>query len=137
MKHWALDLIGKPWVAGKAGDDEFDCWGLVRYVQAKHYGRELPIIAPENYGIMQCARTFRDHPERARWVDTDEPTDGDIALLAHNRHPVHVGLWLDVDGGGLLHCVQGTGVIFQNMNSLKLAGWGRMNFLKFTGEANA
>jgi hypothetical protein len=137
MTHWAIDLIGKPWVAGQAGPDQFDCWGLVRYVQAKHYGRELPIIAPENYGVMACARMFRDHQERARWVDTITPMDGDVVLLAHNRHPAHVGHWLNVDGGGLLHCVQGSGVVFQNLQALKNSGWGNISFYRFAGENSA
>lgn len=137
MKHWAVDLIGKPWVAGHSGPDSFDCWGLVRFIQSTRYGRELPIIAPENYGVLECARAFRDHPERARWIDTMTPEDGDIVLLAHSRHPVHVGQWVGVDGGGVLHCVQGAGVVFQNIRSLQQAGWGGLRFLSFAGDTNA
>lgn len=136
MTHWAQNYIGRPWVAGASGSGSFDCWGLVRYVQKKHFNRELPIIAPENYGVISCAREFRDHPERARWVDTITPIEGDVALMAHNRHPVHVGIWLNVDGGGILHCLQGSGVVYQNVQSLKNAGWGRLNYFRFVGDKN-
>lgn len=39
------------------------------------------------------------------------------------KNPVHAGLWLDIDGGGILHCVRESGVIFQNALSLNLSGW--------------
>ncbi len=39
------------------------------------------------------------------------------------KNPVHAGIWLDVDGGGVLHCVREIGVVFQDVPSLNLCGW--------------
>lgn len=133
MKHWATSLIGKPWKAGQVGPDAFDCWGLVQYVQREHYGRVLPTIAPQNYSVLATAREFANNPERARWQAVVRPQDGDVALLAHAKYPSHVGVWLNVDGGGLLHCVEGQGVIFQPPQVLRMHGWGKITYYGFTG----
>ena len=47
----------------------------------------------------------------------------DVVLMRQAKNPVHAGLWLDIDGGGILHCVRGSGVVFQNIASLNLSGW--------------
>ncbi|TAN71888.1 MAG: DUF87 domain-containing protein [Magnetospirillum sp.] len=44
-------------------------------------------------------------------------------FLRRSRHPIHVGVWLDVDGGGVLHCAEGAGVVFQRSDALALNGW--------------
>lgn len=131
--HWAVAYLGKPWVGGGRGPLAYDCWGLARAVQSAHYGRELPAIEPANYGLKACALTMRDHPERARWEVVDTPADGDLVLMAHARHLSHVGVWLDVDGGGVLHALQGAGVVFARLSALRDTGWGRIEFLRFRG----
>ena len=51
------------------------------------------------------------------------PQDGDVVLMRQAKNPVHAGLWLNIDGGGVLHCVRGNGVVFQNVCSLNTSGW--------------
>ena len=104
MTHFANKYIGCPWVAGAQGPDSFDCWGFVRFVLLHEYGYNVPPvnINPDN---------------------VDKPQDGDVVLMRQAKNPVHAGLWLDIDGGGILHCVRGSGVVFQNIASLNLSGW--------------
>lgn len=75
--------------------------------------------------------TFRDHPERQRWVSVVKPAEGDAVLLRQSRHPVHVGVWLAVDGGGVLHAVKDAGVVFQKLPELLLHGWRVEGFYQF------
>jgi hypothetical protein len=75
-------------------------------------------------------RTMRDHPERQNWHAVETPKEGDVALLRQSRHPIHVGVWLDVDGGGILHAVQGAGVVFQSLNNLNMTGWKIENYYR-------
>jgi hypothetical protein len=79
--------------------------------------------------------TFRDHPERKRWQLTDTPEQGDAVLMRQSRHPIHVGIWITISPSeqGVMHCVKGNGVVFQNMASLKLAGWQIEGFYRFQG----
>ena len=105
MMHWAFDYIGQPWVAG-----DHDCRGFFRR------------------GLAGGRRQFAG--ERANWVPVARPQEGDAVLLAHARHPSHVGLWVDADHGGVLHCVQGAGVVFQSLKSLKAMGWNHLEFYR-------
>lgn len=129
--HWATALIGLKWSVHGSGPDTFNCWEFVRMVQARHFGRALAEIAnPED--ILLMGRTFRDHPERRRWVKVEHPAEGDCVLLRQSRHPIHVGIWLDVDGGGVLHCSRESGVVFQRPAALELNGWGIEGFYRFS-----
>ncbi|HAF00379.1 MAG TPA: hypothetical protein DCG63_03705 [Methylophilaceae bacterium] len=121
--HWAFDYLGKPWVSGQHGPDAFDCWGLVRDVQKRHYNRELSEISidADNTRAVVCA--FTTHDERNFWQQITEPQDGDCLLLSQSKEPTHVGVWLNVDGGGLLHAVKGAGVVFSSTANLRLMGY--------------
>lgn len=123
--HWAADYIGDEWRAG-----EHDCWGFVRRVQRERYGREVPPFDVDAFNCLACARAVRDNPERSNWQQVGEPQEGDAVLLAHAKHPSHVGIWIDADGGGVLHCVEGDGVVFQARKSLAACGWGRLEFYR-------
>jgi cell wall-associated NlpC family hydrolase len=123
--HWAFDYIGEAWVLG-----EHDCWGFVRRVQRERFGREIPPFDVDAMSRMACARAVASNPERERWRNVDTPAEGDCVLLAHSRHPSHVGLWVDCDGGGVLHCLRGAGVVFQSVTRLKAMGWGHLEFYR-------
>ena len=122
MTHWAENYIGIPWAADGEGPDSFHCWSFVCHVQQRHFGRELPSI-PYPEDLLAIARDFRDHPERKRWDIAQDPKEGDCVLMRQARYPIHVGVWLNVDGGGVLHCAQEAGVAFQNLASLSANGW--------------
>lgn len=128
MTHWAENYIGHPWQAGAQGPDAWDCWGLFRHVQAAHFGLDVPVVDVDAMSLPAVARAFGGHAERARWVEVSTPQDGDAVLMAHNRFPSHVGVWLDIDGGGVLHCQQGSGTLFTRRAMLPLAGWSRASF---------
>ena len=123
MTHWAMEYIGKPWVFASDGPEAYDCWGLVVAVYRQMYGRELDIIPVEQGNLRQVIKAFKQHPERKNWVAVDNPKEGDVALMRQSRHPIHVGIWLNIDGGGVMHAMQGNGVVFQDIGSLSLSGW--------------
>ena len=129
--HWAAELIGRPWHAGARGPDAFDCWGLFLAIQREHFGRDLPEIPVDANDLRTVMTTFRDHPERQRWVAVAQPAEGDAVLLRQSRHPVHVGVWLAVDGGGVLHAVKDAGVVFQKLPELLLHGWRVEGYYRF------
>lgn len=130
MKHWAAPLIGLPYELGGHGPDAFDCWGFFRYVQATHYGRDVPEIGVPAT-VQAQAHTLAGHPERANWTQVDRPEDGDAVLMARRQHPAHIGVWIEANGGaGVLHCMQGAGVVFMPPSSLKMAGWGRLSYYR-------
>ncbi|WP_374335543.1 NlpC/P60 family protein [Methyloversatilis sp.] len=131
---WASQYIGRPWEKFSEGPDAFNCWTFFRYVQKHHFGRDLPAFEEvDALNLRQVIKKFSANEEQHRWVGTSTPVDGDAVLMSHGRHPTHVGLWLSVDGGGVLHCIQGEGVVFSSIESLKTGGWAKMEFYKYAG----
>ena len=119
--HWAAEYIGRPW------SQDNDCWAFFRAIQARHYERELPVIDIDSLSLREILRTFRDHAERARWVEVPSPTDGDGVLMGRNDRPIHVGVWL-ADAAKVLHCDQHSGVVAQDFPSLARHGWTNLRF---------
>lgn len=120
--HWASIYIGLPYSATGEGPGAFHCWAFVRHVQAEHFGRALPPI-PNPEDVLAMARAFRDHAERRNWLLVGDPAEGDCVLMRRARYPVHVGVWIGADGGGVLHCAQPDGVVYQRPEVLALNGW--------------
>lgn len=128
--HWAADYIGQPWVAGAN-----DCWSFCRRVWAERFGLSVPVIEVDAAHLAAVTRAFIGHPERVRWAEVDSPVEGDAVLLAHSRFPTHVGIWVGVDGGGVLHCEQASGVVFSSPGALARCGWGRLAFYRHEARA--
>lgn len=125
--------IGLPWAAGAQGPAAYDCMAFFRHVQAAHFGVQVPqIIAPDYDDPTQLAAMFGEHEERARWHRIAEPRHG-CAVIVHR--PMHIGTWLDVDGGGVLHCVRGAGVVLTPDAAWQFSGFGRREFFSFGGTA--
>lgn len=136
--HWACAYIGQAWEAGAQGvgangGPAWDCWAFFRAVQWNHFGIEVPIVVPDDYddggGLV---RLMRGHAEGSRWAPVAAPMNGDGVVI---HRPLHVGTWLDVDGGGVLHCVRGIGVIFTRDAAWGVSGFGRREFRRFAGAA--
>lgn len=126
---WATEYIGIPWEAGAQGPETFDCWGFFRMVQRAHFGIDVPLVlAPDYDDPTALVNLFREHGENARWEVVDAPKHGDGVII---RKPFHVGIYLDADGGGVLHCVRGVGVIFTHNAAWRTSGFGRREYRRF------
>jgi hypothetical protein len=124
---FCLSLIGKPWASGANGPDVFDCWGLLRFIYEKRRG----IILTPYQGVATCGQlglSKQAEMELPRWLQLKKPEHFCGVTLSKNHRVNHVGLWLDEGGGGVLHCNQSSGVIFQALNSLQMSGFTNFNF---------
>jgi len=101
---------------------------LVQYVERKLAGRELIDAEDPPTNIKQLSRYVAYHAAMHQWRVVDRPVHLGPVLLAHINHPFHVGVFLDVDGGVLLHCQIGTGVTVDSLMALRHAGWRRMTY---------
>jgi cell wall-associated NlpC family hydrolase len=128
--HWAFQYIGTPWVNGGRGPDSYDCWGFFCAIQKNHFNVEVPTYEVNANDFRRVATAIMDADERSRWDAVKIPNEGCAVLMAHSKYPSHVGVWLDVDGGGVLHCTRGEGVVFSTVSSLKTCGWGRVEYYK-------
>jgi len=122
--------IGLPWEAGAQGPASFDCMAFFRHVQAQHFGVLVPeIIAPDYENPQVLVALFRHHVERQRWARVEKPAHG-CAVMVHR--PMHIGVWLDIDGGGVLHCVRDCGVVFTTDSSWPVSGFGRKEYFELS-----
>ncbi len=128
--HWASTYRGRPWASGAEGPAAFDCWGLVRAVLRDRAGIALPRIQVDGGDIRAVVRAFKAHPELAHWREVEAPRELDAALMAQARHPVHVGLYLEVDGGRVLHCGDPYGVVAVDLLSLRQHGYKIMRWYR-------
>ncbi len=123
MTHFACKYIGLPWVAGAQGPDCFDCWGFVRWVLEHEYGLKVPAVNVNPENLRTVLNAFKSDPAFQAFLEIKKPKEGDVVLMRQSKNPAHAGLWLDTDGSGILHCVRGIGVIYQNVCSLNACGW--------------
>lgn len=123
--HWAGHFLGRPYEVGSSGPETFDCWGLVRAVMSTRAGIDLPEVGIAEADIRGLIQAFETHAERARWreVTAHEPNELDAVLMATARRPVHVGIWLNVGTGRVLHAARPLGVVAQAQAQLASSGY--------------
>lgn len=132
MTHWADQYLGHRWESGATGPDAWDCGTFVRHIELLHFGRAVPDVVVDATRMRDVVRAI-DGLDLGDWDEVAQPRDGDGAILAYSRHGSHVGVWIDVDGGGVLHCQNGAGVIFTPANRLKMCGWARVKYYRPRG----
>jgi len=135
QQHWAQQYLGLPWRAGAQGPQAFDCWGLVRHVHRVRYGRDLPAVAVNAAHQGAVRAEFAHTPIMALWRPVPVPAEGDAVVMFKGAAADHVGLWLAADGGRVLHAAQGAGVVASSVQALRRLGWGRLQYMRYTGGA--
>jgi hypothetical protein len=62
-------------------------------------------------------------------MQVDQPVDGDLVMMARRSVPVHIGIWVNANGrGGVLHCLEKSGVVFSDKLSLRAMGFGGITY---------
>lgn len=117
--------IGHPYAPRAYGPEAYDCMGLFTTVQKRHFGIDLPEIFAADYNDEQAIVEAFNHDEFGRWRKVEHPRNGDAVMI---RRPMHIGVWLDISGGGVLHSTQGAGVIFTPARNWKFSGFGRREY---------
>lgn len=114
---WAAPYIGIDWVAG-----ESDCWAFARRVWREVFHLDVPAVDVDAHSRLLSTRAFASHPEYAQWRPVPVPGDGDAVLMGKNTRASHIGIWCTADGGGVVHSVQGCGVVFTKPAALASMG---------------
>jgi hypothetical protein len=109
------------------------CWELVRACQAAVFGRALPpvLVAPERKRELVEMMSLR-HSYHG-WNQIESPAHGAVVFMTRNGHDIskaacHAGVWLDLDGGGLLHTDDPHGVVFESLPELSARNWADLTF---------
>lgn len=126
---WTDSILGKPWLEHALGPDSFDCWGVVHFGFKTQRDIELPkYLYVSSEGFRQQGVNESDYPQ---WLRLSVPEDFSLAGLSMGERITHVGLFLDINGGSILHCRQDSGVIMQSIRAMKSQGWRTIRFYRW------
>lgn len=125
--------MGKAWEAGANGPDKFDCWGWSQALERECFGRVVEDILEPPTKTRDLIEFVKNHAARKHWAEVPTPIHGGLVELAHNNRPFHIGVFLDIDGGGISHAAPGVGVTFDTLLALKASGWRRFVFHDWIG----
>lgn len=121
----AEEYIGLAWEQDGNGPDSWNCWNLLSHVLLAYFGKAMPAITlGDGDGIRA---TYNEKLRLGHWKAVEYPTHGCGVLLREGEHP-HVGVYLDLDGGGVLHALEGFGVVFTPTSTLRMLGFGRVKY---------
>lgn len=126
-------LIGKPWVSGGRGPDEFDCWGLLVFV----YFTCLQITLPSHpnlnaKNISVTTKLSSSLVQDGTWTEIKIPEHLCAVGMSANRLVHHVGLWLtEGETEGVFHSVDGQGAVFQSVASIRQSGMQNFTFYRY------
>jgi len=135
-RAFANGAIGKPWRENGAGPEEYDCWGLARACQKIVFGRELPIIDYPST-MRAVVETIEDHEIHDAWPEVEKPEHGDLVTMTQSQHPSHIGTYLALDGGRVLHATKREGVLCCTLMQLKLEGFRKLRFHRYRARTAA
>jgi len=121
------NYLGIPYKEGGMGPDSYNCWGLLRHIQTTYFDTNMP-IAPIG-DAERCQQMFKDHVEASVWAVDEVPQHGYGALMRGGNNP-HVGVYLEFDGGGILHALEGVGVVFTPITDLGFHGYARVTYYR-------
>lgn len=123
----AIQYIGLPYKRGGDTKAGFNCWFLMAHIQKEYFNKNIPHVDIENPDVIKA--THIEYMRKGAWEIVKVPSHGDVALMKDAPNP-HVGVYLDIDGGGILHAEEGVGVNFLPMRYLAHAGYSRTVFYK-------
>lgn len=123
---------------GARGPEAFDCWSTTQLVQAHLFGRQLLGVdlgaRPSRTDVL---RAMRGHPAYAQWREAGlwgaamQPRHGDVVTMAHRATPWHVGTFLAVDRGVVVHCEEHAGLSVDDRSVLAAKGFGQLLIHRF------
>lgn len=126
-----MNYLGKPWVSGACGPDAFDCWGLLWAVYRTEFGLEVPRFpGVRECGVREVTRLIAETSGGSEWDALTAPEHGCAVAMGKNARLSHVGLFLDLDGGLVLHAAEGRNVVAESLAKLRQFGINRQAFYR-------
>ena len=109
------------------------CWELVRSCQRVVFGRELPpvLVAPERMReLVELMDLRKSYPG---WREVNGAAHGAVVFMTRHGHEAakaacHAGVFLALDGGGVLHTDAPHGVVFETLPELTARNWADLSF---------
>ncbi|WBA79542.1 NlpC/P60 family protein [Endozoicomonas sp. GU-1] len=115
---WINNYIGLPWINGSQ-----DCWWLVRQVYKDQLDIDLPQIVVDANNLKAVIKSMTQHPALSDWQPIEKPEHLCLTFFSNRSNPTHVGVYLDHNGGRILHTFKRAGCVLQSLTDIRLTGW--------------
>lgn len=132
MKKSIADYIGLKWESGAAGPEKYDCHNLVLEIQKDFYGKILPDVEVNASSLYDVVKKISKDKVWEQFEKLNKPEDGCIVKMFTAENPNHIGVYVDIDGGGVIHSLKDIGIIFDSVFTLKKT-YAQMEFFMFKG----
>jgi cell wall-associated NlpC family hydrolase len=117
--HWAAKYIGIPYKPCARGPEEVDCWGLVYLVYKTEFGIELPLYPGVSMlKPVEAMRTI-SMALQTEWIELQKPFDGCVVTMSQAKEMHHIGLYVEEQGGMVLHTMNNLSTIASPLRQLK------------------
>lgn len=138
----AGELVRALWAAGiehklgTRGPVTFDCYAMMQLIQWHLFSRDVMSVwlaqDPSRAAVVKAVNT---HPARRSWrLNKGRPQHGDAVTMSHVREPFHIGTFLDVDRGVIVHCADGMGLAVDDNAGLIAGGWRNLRYYSYVGD---
>lgn len=109
------------------------CWELVRRAQEDIFNRKLPLVMEHPGTKLAVARLMARRDKHPGWRRFDAPQHGAVVFMTRAGHgperaAIHSGVYLAMDGGGILHTDEPHGVAFESLAELRARNWSGLAF---------
>jgi len=125
MSHWSINYLGKTYIKG-----ENDCWTVFCDVQNNVFDRNIQDLAFGTINELSTRKEFLNNPLRQRFKEVRIPVDGCAVFMSKGKYTSHIGTYLNIGEGRVLHCIEYSGTVIQSLSDLKAYGWNIVGFFE-------
>lgn len=125
-----LQYINKKWESGATGPDKFDCHGLVVDVQKNIYNHTMPSVKVNSDSLLCVVKAISKHEVWEQFEKISAPEDGCIVKMFTAEEPNHIGVYINIDNGGVLHSLRHQSVVWDQLFILKKT-YAQIEFWRF------
>lgn len=111
--RWLNTYIGKTYLPGGRGPEQFDCYGLCKTIYNEVFNIELPDWRDDLSKPAIRAGIIAGVVSHGTFTELEDPVDGCFVVCYRSRAAYHIGLFF---AGGVIHADEGHGVIYEPLS---------------------
>jgi hypothetical protein len=129
--HWTEAYIGKQWARLPRPPHSFNCGELVRHIYKERLGIDSPAILADPANLRAVLGDVRNLDRYGVFSLVERPREYDVVWMFRRSDPDHIGVYAETpDGGLVLHCLRGHGVVLDSPFELRAQGWKALQFMR-------
>ena len=115
---WVDEVVGCGWRLGAVGPDEWDCFTVVEYGFKRAWNVNLELPQGASVEPLAFDRAVNTAMQVGGWRRVAAPVAGCVVFMSRSVKFHHMGMWVPVNGGRVLHAAEGVGVRLEPLRSI-------------------